>query len=168
MGQRLKTATWSRLRWSALALCLELIQASPATSEIRRALLSVEGLKVGTTESIRAFHIETWGVEFLAVCHVPPSWALKSEKFEDPEGYFDGHSDTHGEPLRQITDMYLIDVYDYQPLREGDVPASFAGWVVVGRVQPFDGGTRRKQTLTANNFHLRDAPRCPDAPPAQP
>jgi hypothetical protein len=124
-------------------------------------------------ESIRAFHIETWGVEFLAVCHVPPSWELKAEKFEDSEGYFDGRSEAHGEPLQKMAGMYLVDVYDYQSQPKGGPksdyhPASFAGWVVVGRVQPFDGGTRHKRTLKAANFRLRDAARCPVPPPAQP
>ena len=147
--------------------------AFPASADVRRALLSVDGLGVPVAKSIRAFHIETWGVYLLAICHVPPSWELKSEKFENPEGYVAGRSDVHGEPLRQMTDMYLVDVYDYQPLPNGDPkgeyhPASFAGWIAVGRRQPFDAGRLQKRTLTAGNFRLRNAERCPDAPPAQP
>jgi len=162
-----------RFSGTALALCIGLTHAGPAFAEVRRVLLSIDGLNVREMESIRAFHIETWGVNFLAVCHVPPSWELKSEKFEDPEGYLDGVSDTHGEPLKRVTAMYLVDVWDYQPLPKGDPktdyhPASFAGWVKVGKIQPFDARTLRKRTLKAGNFHLRDASRCPDPPQAQP
>jgi hypothetical protein len=137
-------------------------------------LLSVDGLGLKASQSIWAFHIETWGVEFLGVCYVPPSWQLKSEKFENPEGYLDGRSDTHGVALRRLPEMYLVDVYDYQPLPKGDPkaeyhPASFAGWVAVGRVQPFgEDGPHQKRKLTAGNFRLRDAAHCPNPPPAQP
>ncbi len=161
------------LTWTAATVCIGFACAEPVSAETRRVLLSVDGLHLRPMESIRAFHIETWGVEFLAVCHVPPSWEITSEKFEDPAGYFDGRSDTHSEPLKSMSAMYLIDVYDYQPLPKGDPkkeyhPASLAGWVVVGRIQPFDGGTRHKRTLNAANFRLQDATRCPKPAPAQP
>jgi hypothetical protein len=170
---RQTSSIWHGLKWGALAIGLGFSQAGPTEAEVRRVLLTVEGLDLSPAESIRAFHIETWGVEFLAVCHVPPSWELTSEKFEDPAGYFDGRSDPHGEPLRQMSDMYLVDVYDYQPLPRGDPkgeyhPATFAGWVKVGRVQAFDGGVSHKHALKAGNFRLTDAARCPVSPPAQP
>lgn len=153
-------------------LSVGLAHAAPASAEVRRVLLSIDGLSLLPMESIRAFHIETWGVEFVSVCHVPPSWELTSEKFEDPAGYLDGRSDTHGEPLKKMSAMYLVDVYEYQPLPKGDPkteyhPASFAGWVEVGRIQPFDGGTRHKRTLKAGNFRLQSATRCPDQAPPQ-
>ena len=135
--------------------------------------MSVDGLDLPSTQTIRAFHIETWGVEFVAVCHLPPSWQLKSEKFEDSEGWLDGHADTGGESLKELSDMYLVDVYDYQPLPKGNLkgdyhPPSFAGWVEVGRVEPFDGGTRLKRNLKAGQFRMRDAENCPTPPPPQP
>jgi hypothetical protein len=167
------SSIWHRPIWIALLLCVGLAYAEPSKAEIRRVLLSVDGLGLPRTTAIRSFHISSWGVEVLAVCHLPPSWELRSEKFEDPEGYLDGRSDTHGEPLKSISAMYLIDVYDYQPLAHGDLkteyhPASFAGWVAVGSVQPFDGGNRRKRTLRAANFRLQDATQCPKPPTAHP
>ena len=161
------------VKWITLCFCVWFAGAGLAAAEARRVLLSVESLGLPTTESIRAFHIKTWGVEFLSVCHVPPSWELRSEKFENSEGYFDGRSDTHGDPLKQLSNMYLVDVYDYQPLPKGDPkteyhPASFTGWVEVGRVRPFDGGVRQKHALKPSNFRLRDATRCPVPPAAQP
>jgi hypothetical protein len=159
-------------RWIVAALACQLL-AAPAAAEVRRVLLTVDGLNLPANETIRAFHIETWGVEFLAVCHLPPSWELKSEKFEDPEGWLDGKADTHGEGLKKLSNMYLVDVYDYQPQPIGNPkgdyhPPSFAGWVEVGRVEPFDGGTRRKRKLRADQFRMRDAKTCPAPPPPQP
>lgn len=159
-------------RWSAIALTCQLL-AFPAVAEVRRVLLTVDGLNIPTNQTIRAFHIETWGVEFLAICHLPPSWELKSEKFEDPEGWLDGKAGTHGEDMKKLSNMYLMDVYDYQAQPRGDPkgdyhPPSFAGWVELGRVEPFDGGTRRKRTLKADQFRMQDAKRCPVPPPPEP
>jgi hypothetical protein len=153
--------------WIAIALACQLL-ASPAIAEVRRVLLTVDGLNLPANQTIRAFHVETWGVGLVSVCHLPPSWELKTEKFEDPEGRLDGKADTHGEDLKSLSDMFLVDVYDYQPNREGSVPATFSGWVVVGRVEPFDGGTRRKRTLKAGQFRMRDAKNCPTPPSPQP
>ena len=63
---------------------------------VRRALLSVDGVKVAAADSIYDFRIETWGVEFLAVCTLPQSWALTSEKFDNPGGLLSGKADLHG------------------------------------------------------------------------
>ncbi len=164
------TGVWVRLL--ILPLCLWVGDPRLGRAEARRVLLSVQGLSIPPDDSIRSFHVETWGVNFVSVCHVPPAWELKSEKYEDPEGYLEGKSDTHGEPLRQLSNMYLVDVYDYQPLARNspgvEYPASFAGWVEIGRVQPFEGGTHQRRTLKANNFSMQDAQTCPIAPPAPP
>ena len=147
--------------------------AEQSSAAIRRVLLSVEGLEVPQHQSIRGFRIDTWGVEFLAVCHIPPSWQLRSEKFEDPEGYLSGRADAQGERLGQLRDMYPVDVYDYQPLPRGNRnteyhPASFSGWVAIGAREPFSEGRGRRRRLKPSNFHLKDAQACPAAPPARP
>jgi len=164
--------TCTRMRLLTLALCLWIAGSRSGAAEVRRVLLSVQGLSIPATESIRSFHLKTWGVAFVSVCHVPPSWELKSEKFEDPEGYLDGRSDTYGEQLRQLSNMYLLDVYDYQPLAQRspgiEHPALFTGWVEIGRMQPFDAGTLHRRTLKASNFSMQNAQACPIAPPAQP
>jgi hypothetical protein len=159
--------------WVVLAITVWSFIAAPACAGIRRVLLSVDELPLPTSESIRAFHIETWGVEFLAVCHLPPSWELKSAKYEDPAGSLDGNADIHGEPLKRLSDMYLLDVYDYQAQPRGDPngeyhPPSFAGWIEFGASVPFGDQARTRLSLTADNFRLRDAKACPIAPPPQP
>jgi hypothetical protein len=146
--------------------------ASPCAAEIQRALLSVEGLSIPSGKSIFAYRIETFGVEFLAMCRLPTSWALKSEKFENPAGYLSGRADVHGAPLRSLTNLYLVDVYDYQAVATrdgpGEQPASFAGWIEVGSRQAFGDWRGRKVKLRASNFRLMRADRCPAQPPPQP
>ena len=140
------------------------LEVAPSSGQSSRALLSVEGLGVPPGKTITAFNISTWGVEFLAVCKVPPSWEIKAEKYEDPAGMLHGKSDVHGEPLRELHQMFLVDVYSYQPLPKGDPkgeyhPASFSGWVEVAE-NPSERGKRR--TLRSTNFKLTPAARCPD------
>jgi hypothetical protein len=148
-----------------------------SSSQITRALLSVENLNLPAGQSLSAFRIETWGVSLLSVCHIPPSWNLVEQKYEDPQGFLSGRSDFHGEVLRELRQMYLIDVYDYQPLPKGNPkgeyhPATFSGWVEVaedGEIAENGSATHgKRRTLRSGNFHLTPASRCPDAPPPQP
>jgi hypothetical protein len=154
---------------TALLLVL-LVGPKLSFGQAQRALLTVDGLSFPSEGALAAFHIDTWGVEFLAVCKVPPRWEIKEEKFMDPAGVLSGHSDPH-RTLTKLDKMFLVDVYSYQPLPRGDPkgeyhPASFAGWYKV-----FDGNgdiLKKRRVFHANNFHLTPASRCPDAPPAEP
>lgn len=146
--------------------------AESAAAETRRVLLSVEGVQTPTGSSIYRYRIDTWGVEFLSLCQIPTDWELKSEKFEDPEGVLAGRADLHSWPLRALTNMYLVDVYDYQPIAERgratQHPASFSGWVEVGSRERFGAWRGRRVKLASSNFRLKDAQRCPDPPPPRP
>jgi hypothetical protein len=138
--------------------------------QAQRVLLTVDGLNIPAGGALAAFHIDTWGVIPLAVCKVPPLWEIKEEKFLDSSGLLSGHSDPH-RTLTKLDQMFLIDVFNYQPLPRGNPkgdyhPASFAGWYEV-----FDGDgdiLKKHHMFHANNFHLTPASRCPDAPPAEP
>lgn len=154
------------------AICTLLLGATrPSHGQITRALLSVEGLNIPADHSLSAFRISTWGVSLLSVCTIPPNWNLIEEKFEDAEGILMGTSDVHATPLRELHQMYLVDVYSYQPLPKGDPkgefhPASFSGWVEIATESWNMHGKRH--TLHASNFHLTPASQCPVPPPAQP
>jgi hypothetical protein len=142
--------------------------AQPSAAAVRRVLLSVDGLSLPQGKDIYAFHIDTFGVEFVAVCSVPRGWELKSEKYENPEGYISGKADLHASRLR-FARMYLVDVYDYQARSDNDGhPASFSGWVQIGSREQFGDWRGRKVTLRPNNFRLADAGRCPVPPPPLP
>jgi hypothetical protein len=141
------------------------------SGQITRALLSVDRLNLPADQSISAFKIETWGVSLLSVCHIPPSWNLSQEKYEDPEGLLTGRADVHGEPLRELHQMFLVDVESYQHLPKGDPkgeyhPASFSGWVHI--IEEGSDAHRKRRTLHASNFHLTPASHCPTPPPAEP
>lgn len=143
---------------------------SPSFGQSSRMLLSVEGLGLPENETVISYSISTWGVAFLAVCKIPPSWEIKMQKYMDPEGMLAGRSDTHGKPLRELHQMFLVDVYSYQPLPRGNPkgeyhPASFSGWVEVGP-NPSEHGKRRR--LDSDNFKLTPATRCPDPPAPEP
>jgi len=128
-------------------------------------------LRIPPGGALAAFHIDTWGVIPLAVCEVPPLWEIKEEMFLDSAALLSGQSDQYHRTLTKLNQLFLVDVYSYQPLPKGDPkgnyhPASFAGWFEV-----FDGSgnvIRKHRMLHPGNFHLTPAPRCPDAPPAEP
>lgn len=152
-------------------LLMLLVGGKPGFGQAQRALLTVDGLSIPAEGALAAFRIDTWGVEFLAVCKVPPLWEIKEEKFLDSAGLLSGRSDPYHRTLTKLDQMFLVDVYSYQPLPRGNPkgeyhPASFAGWFEV-----FDGNgdvIKKRRVFRADNFHLTPASRCPDAPPAEP
>jgi hypothetical protein len=160
------------------AICVLLLGGTmPSFGQVTRALLTVKGLNLPPEQNLRAFKINTWAVSLLAVCKVPTSWEMKAEKYEDAEGFLSGRSDAHGVPLRELREMFLVDVYSYQPLPKGDPksdfhPASFSGWVEIANArQPFkrvDDRHAHRRALNAGNFHLTSASHCPIPPPTQP
>lgn len=154
------------------SICFLLLGGTqPGYGQITRALLTIDGLNIPTDQSLSAFRISTWGVSLLSVCSIPQSWNLTEEKYEDPEGVLLGRSDVHGAPLRSLKQMYLVDVYDYQPLQKGDPkgefhPASFSGWIEVAKESWNMHGKRR--ALHASSFRLTPASHCPIPSPAEP
>lgn len=160
-------------RFAALGLfaAVFVCMAQPSVAAVRRVLLSVDGLTVPKDKAIFAYRIDTFGIEFLAVCSVPSGWELRSQKYENSEGYLAGQAGLHARRLR-LTAMYLIDVYEYraETRREGSAehPASFSGWVQIGSREQFGDWRGRKVTLGPNNFRLTNATRCPAPPLAQP
>jgi hypothetical protein len=166
----LSRQTMKRIDLSAALILILLVGTKSSFGQVQRALLTVDGLSIPTGGALAAFQIDTWGVVPLAVCKVPALWEIKEEKFMDSAGVLSGRSDPH-RTLTKLDQMFLVDVYSYQPLPKGDPkgdyhPASFAGWFEV-----FDGQgnvLRKRRLFHAGNFHLTPAPRCPDAPPSEP
>jgi hypothetical protein len=166
--------TWlatRRLVLTPIYVSLLFMVARLSYGQTQRALLTVDGLRIPPGGALSAFHIDTWGVTPLAVCQVPALWEIKEEKSLDSAALLSGQSDPYHRTLTKLDQLFLVDVYDYQPLPKGDPkgeyhPASFAGWF-----QVFGGSgnvLRKRRTLHAGNFHLTPALRCPDAPPAEP
>jgi hypothetical protein len=122
-----------RFMLTAAAVSLLLVGTASSTGQVQRALLTVDGLNIPSGGALAAFRIDTWGVILLAVCHVPPLWELKQEKFMDSAGLLSGRSDPYHRTLTKLDQMFLVEVDSYQPLPKGNPkgdyhPASFAGW----------------------------------------
>jgi hypothetical protein len=160
------------LRLVCIGVSLLFVRTSSIFGQAQRALLTIDGMSIPAGGALAAFHIETWGVVPLAVCKTPKLWQISADNsFLDSSGILLGRSDQYHRTLKKLDQMFLVDVYEYQPLPKGDPkgeyhPASFAGWF-----QVFDGEgniIKKRRVFNTGNFHLTPAPRCPDAPPAEP
>lgn len=72
-----------------LPLALLTVGAAPVDHP-RSYLLSIGRIPLKDTESIEAFSIETWGVEFKSVCRIPGGWRIKAGSSATPNGEFGG------------------------------------------------------------------------------
>jgi hypothetical protein len=128
-----------RLVFGVVGLSLLFAPAHSSFGQAQRALLTIDGLSIPNGGALAAFRIDTWGVVPLAVCQVPHLWEIKAETFLDSAAILSGRSDQYHRTFSEIDQVFLVDVYNYQPLHKGDPktdyhPASFAGWFTV-----FDG-----------------------------
>jgi len=150
-----------------LTLAALALAAAPAPVDHPRTyLLSVGGIARRDSESIQAFSIKTWGVEFAAVCRIPSGWRIKAGSSATPDGELSGegsHGATwfnHGNP-RELRMFVLVTLYG--PVQRADirdatgvVPATFKGHATIST----DQGTRRAR-LTYRNLRLTPARHCP-------
>ena len=125
-------------------------------------LLSIRGLKLGRHDLIERCKVQTWGLDIVATCHIPPSWRITAGDFTDSEGVISGEGGNgvswlDRKHLNELDDLVLVRAYGYQPRDQGDIPASFAGWVHVED----NSNKGRRIRLTPENFAVRAAGRCP-------
>ena len=66
-----------------------MISASPAPERDVTYLLSVN-IPLRDRESLHKFSFDTWGVEFLAVCHIPQGWTIEAGNGPTFEGVLKG------------------------------------------------------------------------------
>jgi hypothetical protein len=121
-------------------------------------------------EYVDRFSIDTWGVTFKAVCHIPPGWRIKAGGSAAPDGIIAGEA-SHGvtfldrKRIGQLRGLVLLTLYgpvQRDEVKDGDgvVPATFAGQADVGRYGG-DDGEGRQAPLGAANILLVPASRCP-------
>ena len=138
--------------------------------EPRTYLLSVTGIALNPQEHVDGFRVETWDVDFLAVCHLPPGWQIRAGRMATPDGVLAGEA-SHGVTfldrmrLSELDDLALVRILDpVQPeeIRSagGIQPATFSGRATIGTYG--DGEPHREQRLGAANIRLLPAARCPD------
>ena len=70
---------------SLLLVALSAVAQSPSERP-RTFLLSVDHLFVGADETVTELEIQTWGVSFRAICHLPHGWRVEAGGNATPEG----------------------------------------------------------------------------------
>jgi hypothetical protein len=150
-----------------LPLALFTLGAAPA-DQPKSYLLSIVRLPVGAraAESIEAFSISTWGVQFRSVCHIPPGWRIKAGSSLTPNGELSGSGSQGVTWFRQsnpkeLEALVLITLYapvqrDAIGSPDNGVPATFKGTATINS----DNGEVQRE-LTYKNIALTPASRCP-------
>ena len=149
-------------------LALAFTVAAPAVADRPRTFLaSVDGIALGAHESVDAFRIETWGVEFKAVCRIPRGWWIEAGSSATPGGSLTGRGSLGTTwlgraGLRQLRGLVLITLHapvQREDIRDGSgaavVPATFKGEASIQGPRP------RRIRLTHANVRLVPAARCP-------
>lgn len=127
-----------------LALSALIAAAAPVPNEPppETFLLSIEGIALAG-QGVAGFRVDSWGVDWVAICRIPAGWRLRAGRSANPEGLFEGES-THGvtrlpglEPLRDVALVRLWGPVQWRdkPIPNGVVPATFSGslWLSGGR-----------------------------------
>lgn len=144
--------------------------AAYAADHPRTYLLSVVGLPVTETQSVKAFSIETWGVEFTSVCRIPGGWRIKAGSSATPNGELSGEGSQGATWFNRSNPKELrafVLVTLYAPIQRADIrtsdagstgliPATFKGHATLET----DDGDKRAP-LTYRNVTLTPASTCP-------
>jgi hypothetical protein len=131
-------------------------------------LISIGDIPLKDTESIEAFSVDTWGVEFRAVCHIPGGWRIKAGNSSTPDGELSGEgsqgatwfNQSNPEELHNFVLVTLYDRVQRDDIRSPDgsvlTPATFKGYATIST----DDGDR-KVPLGYKNVTLESARQCP-------
>ena len=150
-----------------LSLALLLAASPQPPSRTGTYLASLVDLPLHAGERMSAFHMDTWGVEFRAVCRFPNGWRVTAGKAATSDGVLEGQG-SHGVTWlyprdKQLRSLVLLTLEE--PLRREGVsragvglPATFAG-SLTAESPDADGG--RERPLTWRNLRLTRAHRCP-------
>jgi len=142
-----------------------LIGTAPADRP-RSYLLSIRRIQLMDTESIEAFSIKTWGVEFRSVCHIPGGWRIKAGSSATPDGELEGEGSQgatwfNKSSPKELQTFVLVTLY--APVQREDfgspdngIPATFKGTATIST----DKGDV-KRALSYKNITLTPARRCP-------
>lgn len=132
----------------------------------RSYLLSIGRVPLKDTESIEAFSIKTWGVEFISVCRIPGGWRIRAGSSATPNGEVEGEGSQGITWFNQSSPKelqgFVLVTLDGPVQREdigspeNSVLASFKGSATISTD---DGDVQR--ALTYRNITLTPARRCP-------
>lgn len=106
------------------ALLPLLLIGAASADHPRSYLLSIGGIPLRDTESIKAFSIKTWGVEFNAVCRIPGGWRIKAGSSATPNGELEGEGSQGATWFNQSSPKELkafLLVTIYAPVQREDI-----------------------------------------------
>jgi hypothetical protein len=145
------------------------VAAAPPREEPKTFLASLT-VPLRKGERLSGFRIDTWGVEFLALCRFPSGWIMRAGRSATPDGVFEGNGtlgatflDSDSE-LRNLALIRLSGPVQLEAIveRNGQIPATFAGNALLDTP---DEDEPRRAKLTYANLLLRPADRCPSPAP---
>ena len=148
-----------------LPLALLTIGAVPV-DQPRTYLLSIGRIPLRDTESINAFAIKTWGVQFRSICRIPCGWRIKAGSSATPSGSLEGNGSQgatwfHEGSPKDLGAFVLVTLA--APVKRADIgrasngiPATFKGAATIST----DNGDVQR-TLSYRNVTLTPAKRCP-------
>lgn len=146
-----------------LAATPALVLAADATPPRGNSyLVSVTGISLARDEYVDGFAIDTWGVDVLAVCHIPPGWEMRAGREATPVGIIAGEA-SHGVTflnrprLGELEGLVLVRLSG--SLDRRNERQAFSGRAQVGRYGVEPGG--REVPLAAANLILSPARTCP-------
>jgi len=150
---------------SVIAAFAVLVGSQGQAAVSQSYLASIEGIQLNAGEGIASFKLQTWGVVFRAVCHIPYDWEVTAGSM-GPGGRLEGTAG-HGaawiragngrtlHPLVLVTMTGGIQKNDVR-IPGGVIPATFSG------IASVESGERvRKVRLTYANVRLVPAKHCP-------
>ncbi|KAJ8138157.1 hypothetical protein OY671_008630, partial [Metschnikowia pulcherrima] len=159
-------------RWLAYAASAVWSISAPsgAVAASRTYLASIQGIKLRAKEYVSAFKVDTWGVTFKAVCHIPPGWSIKAGNTASFDGALSGegsHSITYFDRAHLRESRGLVSISIDGPVQrrvkhtqQSTIPPTFDGAATVGR---YAAQGIRNIKLTHANVALVPGSRCPAA-----
>lgn len=150
----------------AALIALPVLALTAAADDPERTYLaSIEGVALAEGEFLDRFAIDTWGVDMVAICRIPPGWEMRAGRMASPDGVIAGAA-SHGVTFLGASELgalrHLVLVRLREPAREaeGNLPATFAGQARIGRYGVDE--TRREAVLGIGNVRLEPATACSD------
>jgi hypothetical protein len=152
----------------SLLVALALVAASPAPPERDVTYLLSVSIPLRDRERLYKFSFDTWGVEFLAVCHIPQGWVIKAGNGPTFDGVLNGGGSLGTNwltkpMLNSLRNVALVSMF--APIRR--VPVKDSGGNIIqpvtfkGRASISGYDNDRTLALTAVNVRLTRARSCP-------
>jgi hypothetical protein len=114
--------------------------------------------------------LDTFGVNGISLCHLPPGWKLTAGRFSDPSGTLDaeaslGVSWLDRDRWTELDGLFHVEIDDYRKTDRptsggGSLPASFKETLTLGTygADPVDW---REIVIKPSNATRKPAERCP-------